>query len=282
MKEEVLFSIDTVSGNGTLITPHYHTDALEFIEVIKGEVEVTVGLSVIRVPEGGILHLLPGSVHYATAVDEGECFLRTLSYHKDAVYAAKGLDEQFLSLYILPIENRAVLFAPEHPLHPLLASHMENIISEWRGKEIFFNALILSGIAHMLATVLRFYGYRDEDSLEYRNRMRIAPTVRHIEATYAQKLRLEDLAATLYLSPDHFGKLFRSTVGLTPVEYINHVRINAAMRLLAATEDPISAIAAASGFSNANYFHKVFHDLVGMGPATLRKRWRSMRNEKMA
>lgn len=279
MKDSELFSVTVKSGRGTLLPAHYHEDALEFIQVVKGVATVTVGLSSVEVPEGGILHLLPGAVHYATARGGEECYLRAVTYRRDAILAAPGLDEDFFSLYILPIENRAVLYLSEHPLHDTLATHMETAITEWEGKELFYNALVISELSHMLAAILRFYSYRDEDSLDYRNKMRVAPAVRYIETFYAQKLRLEDLAATLYLSPDHFGKLFRSAVGLTPVEYVNHVRINAAMRRLASFEASIAEVATSSGFANANYFHKVFRDLTGHGPAALRKQWRAMRDE---
>ena len=111
--------------------------------------------------------------------------------------------------------------------------------------------------------------------------IRITPIITYIGASYSQKLRLDDLAARLYLSPDHFGKLFRATVGMTPVDYVNLVRVNAAMRYLAATDWGIAEVAQASGFSNSNYFHKVFHDLTGVGPAALRKRWRAMKNQEI-
>lgn len=279
MKDGEMFSVFMKSGRGTLIPPHFHSDAMEFLEVVRGSADVTVGLRTTRVAEGEILHLLPNLVHFATSVGEGECVVRVLSYRLSAVTVNDELDRQILSLYILPVENLSVLFGVEHPLHGTLASHMEAAIAEWYGKEIFHTALILAEISHMLAAVLRFYGYREEDGDAYRNRMRIAPVVHYIEASYTQKLRLEDLAAPLYLSPDHFGKLFKTTVGLTPVEYVNLVRINAAMRLLSATDAPIAEISAHSGFSNPNYFHKVFHDLVGVGPAALRKRWRAMQKE---
>lgn len=279
MTNSELFSVTVKVGRGTLLPAHYHEDSLEFIQVVKGRAIVTVGLGAIEVPEGGILHLLPGAVHYATAGEGEECYLRTLTYRREAVLATPGLDEEFFSLYILPIENRAVLYPPEHPLHDTLTAHMETAIAEWEGKELFYTALVLAELSHMLTAVLRFYSYRDEESLDYRNKMRVAPAVRHIEAFYGQKLRLEDLAATLYLSPDHFGKLFRSAVGLTPVEYVNHVRINAAMRRLASSEKSIAEVATESGFANANYFHKVFRDLTGQGPAALRKQWRAMRDE---
>ena len=281
MMEQDLFSVSVRSGNGTLIAPHYHEDALEFIEVVKGSADVTVGLDTVRVPEGGIVHLLPGFVHFAVAAEECECFLRVVTYRPKIPFSLDALDERFLSLYLLPVSNRLVLFTDEHPLHASLRVHMENAISEWRGKELFYASLILSEICHMMASVLRFYGYNEEDSQEYRNMMRIEPTVAYIGTSYSQKLRLDELASKLYLSPDHFGKLFRSTIGMTPVDYINNVRVNAAMRYLAATDWGIAEISHASGFTNSNYFHKVFHDLTGVGPAALRKRWRAMKNEEI-
>ncbi len=282
MRENEAFEITATGGRGTLIAPHYHEDAFEFIEVIRGSADVTVGLTTTHVPTGAILHIIPGFVHYAVSHGEEECFLRVLTYRRDAAFTLDGLDEQFLSLYLLPIENRATLFTVEHSLNAGLARHMENAIAEWRGKEIFYTTLVLSEISHMLAAVLRFYGYREEEDPEYRNIMRIAPTVEYVLKNYGSKLRLEEMAQKLFLSPDHFGKLFRQTVGLTPIEYVNNIRVSAAMRLLASTGWTIADISRASGFSNTNYFHKVFHDLVGIGPAALRKQWQAMKDEARA
>ena len=272
------FQVEIKSGRGTLISPHFHEDHFEIIEVVKGSLAVTVGLSVTHVPTGGILHLLPGFVQYAVSAGEEECLVHVLTYRPDAVLTSDSLDEQFLSFYMLPIGNRAVLFPPEHPLHAALAGHMETAISEWRGREILYRSLVLAELSHMLVLILRSYGYREEGQ-EYQNMMRIAPAIRYILSGYSDRLRLEDLAAKLYLSPDHFGKLFRATVGLTPIEYINHVRINAALRLLAEGNGRIAEVSRAAGFTNTNYFHKVFHDLLGIGPAALRKQWRTMSTE---
>ena len=279
MRENEAFEIITTGGKGTLIAPHYHADAFEFIEVVRGSADVTVGLTTIHAPCGSILHLIPGFVHFAVAHGEEECFLRVLTYRRDAALTLDSLDERFFSLYLLPIENRATLFTAEHSLNARLARHMENVIGEWRGKEIFYTSLVLAEISHMQAAVLRLYGYREEETPEYRSMMRIAPTVEYVLENYASKLRLEEMAQKLFLSPDHFGKLFRQTVGLTPIEFVNNIRVSAAMRYLASTDWTISDISRSSGFANTNYFHKVFRDLVGIGPAALRKQWQAMKAE---
>ena len=153
MTDQELFSVTVRNGSGTLIAPHYHDDALEFIEVVRGSADVTVGLDTVRVPEGGIVHLLPGFVHFAVAAEERECFVRVLTYRPRAPFSLDALDDRFLSLYLLPISNRLVLFTDEHPLHASLRAHMETAISEWRGKELFHTSIILAEICHMSSTV---------------------------------------------------------------------------------------------------------------------------------
>ena len=221
---------------------------------------------------------MPGGVHYAVSADGGECLIHIIDYKESVLSVTDALDERFLSLYKL--EKRTACFDLSDPLHAALSAHMDIAISEWQGKEILHGALILSEIAHLQAALLRAYSYRDEETIEYRNMMRVAPILSYIDESYAKKLRLEDLAAQLYLSPDHFGKLFRATVGMTPVDYVNYTRIGAAMRHLAETDWGIAEISVAAGFSNPNYFHKVFHDLTGKGPAALRKQWRAMQEEE--
>ena len=277
MGEATLFSVDIRRGRGTLVAPHYHEGSMEFLRVVKGVVDVTVGLDSFRLTAGQILHHVPGRVHYAISVGEEESLIQILDYSLSLLSVTDALDERFLSLYRL--EKRTELFDVLDPLHETLSAHMDVAVSEWQGKEILYSAVILSEIAHMQAALVRAYSYRDEDTAEYRNMMRVAPILSYIDASYADKLRLEDLAAKLYLSPDHFGKLFRSTVGMTPVDYVNYTRIGAAMRYLSESDLGIAEIARLAGFSNPNYFHKVFHDLTGKGPAALRKQWRAMQSD---
>jgi transcriptional regulator GlxA family with amidase domain len=52
--------------------------------------------------------------------------------------------------------------------------------------------------------------------------------------------------------------MFKDSIGTTPVDYINGVRVNHALRLLTMTDTPVNEIADMTGFSNPNYFHKIF------------------------
>ena len=73
------------------------------------------------------------------------------------------------------------------------------------------------------------------------------------------------------VSPDYFTKMFKDTIGRTPIEYINGLRVNEAMRRLAETEESMADIADAIGFCNPNYFHKIFKQYMDSSPLAYRK-----------
>ncbi len=53
---------------------------------------------------------------------------------------------------------------------------------------------------------------------------------------------------------------------MTPGKYLNQVRIENAKRLLREGQHPVQFVSDACGFSNANYFARVFRRSVGMNP----------------
>jgi transcriptional regulator GlxA family with amidase domain len=65
--------------------------------------------------------------------------------------------------------------------------------------------------------------------------------------------------------------MFKESIGKTPIDYINGVRVNRALELLSVTDTPLNDIAEKSGFANANYFHKIFKQYMNTSPLAYRK-----------
>jgi AraC-like DNA-binding protein len=72
------------------------------------------------------------------------------------------------------------------------------------------------------------------------------------------RLEVSALAAEHGLSRTAFSHYFRERTGLAPARFMTEVRLQAAARLLVATDLPLSRIASDCGFANANHFGKVF------------------------
>ncbi|MEM8994806.1 MAG: helix-turn-helix transcriptional regulator, partial [Acidobacteriota bacterium] len=83
----------------------------------------------------------------------------------------------------------------------------------------------------------------------------------------------EALAARVHLSPRQFARVFAAELGMPPARYVAQVRIEEAKRQLESTESSLAQIARACGFSSAEAFSRVFNRIVGVPPATFRRRF---------
>jgi AraC-like DNA-binding protein len=99
----------------------------------------------------------------------------------------------------------------------------------------------------------------------------VAAAVRKIDLTYAEPLRVAELAASAYLSADRFTRVFASVMGRTPRDYIRHVRLERAKTLVASSTLPISEIARATGFRDSAYFARAFRAATGRSPREFRR-----------
>ena len=91
-----------------------------------------------------------------------------------------------------------------------------------------------------------------------------------IKNNYADPITLDDIVKASGLSKYHFTRLFHNTIHLTPIQYLKKVRINHSIELLKKKTLTIEEIAIKVGFSNGNYFSKVFRSTLGMPPGEFR------------
>ncbi|RDU94699.1 helix-turn-helix domain-containing protein [Trinickia dinghuensis] len=92
-----------------------------------------------------------------------------------------------------------------------------------------------------------------------------------IDARFAERLTLRELADAATLSERTLNRYFVQHLGESVGKYLNRVRIGHACRMLAGTSWPISVIAARSGFPNAANFNRQFRAMKQTAPAAYRK-----------
>lgn len=98
-----------------------------------------------------------------------------------------------------------------------------------------------------------------------KNKSRIGFVVDYIKKNLHQKLSIDSIAKMAYVSKSNFFKMFKDELGTSPNEFILQERINRAKELLA-NQNSIKETAYQTGFSDANYFTRVFKQLVGVTP----------------
>lgn len=100
---------------------------------------------------------------------------------------------------------------------------------------------------------------------------KIWPVIEYIDQNYQNKLSLEHLSATLNLNREYFCRIFKEATHVTPVDYVNFVRIWKAENLLTSTDHSILEISMEVGFSSVSYFNRVFKKQKKVTPSAYRK-----------
>lgn len=99
----------------------------------------------------------------------------------------------------------------------------------------------------------------------------VALITEYIDKYFIEKLTLEKLANIAHGSPYHLHRTFKKIKGITPVEYIQQVRVNAAKEYLIHTNKAIADLAICVGMPNASYFITLFKKKTGHTPAQFRQ-----------
>lgn len=92
----------------------------------------------------------------------------------------------------------------------------------------------------------------------------------HIRTHITDKILVDDLSVKSQMNRSSFFKMFKEQFGVTPVEYITRERVRLAKHLLTDTDLNITEISWQSGFSDVNYFVRLFKKTEGVTPGAYR------------
>jgi len=108
-----------------------------------------------------------------------------------------------------------------------------------------------------------------------------APKIRELVAFVhnhlEEDLGVERLADEARLSPRHFARLFRESLGMPPGEFVERARLGEAVARLTGTEVPIDIVATGIGYRSADAFSRAFRRKFGITPSEYRDRFSSPR-----
>jgi transcriptional regulator GlxA family with amidase domain len=92
----------------------------------------------------------------------------------------------------------------------------------------------------------------------------------HIDLHLGDRLRITELASRFGLSERTLSRRFAAATGGGPQAYLQHARIQHAMRLLETTSDPVDQIRRRAGYNDPAAFRRVFKDATGLSPSGYR------------
>ncbi len=103
---------------------------------------------------------------------------------------------------------------------------------------------------------------------EHSNSAREEYVLNYIRQHLTEKIAINTLGREVYLSRNLFFHWFREQFGITPLEFINRERIKMAKQLLSDPRNNITTTSLQCGFSDVNYFVRIFRKMEGITPKT--------------
>lgn len=97
-------------------------------------------------------------------------------------------------------------------------------------------------------------------------------TVKHLfDDNYSENYTLDSLSTLLHINKYRLCHEFTAHYGLSPLQYLNRRRIEAACKLLSETKHHIYQIGTMVGICNTNHFIHLFKRYCGVTPAVYRE-----------
>ncbi|NOU62461.1 helix-turn-helix domain-containing protein [Paenibacillus sp. LMG 31461] len=148
--------------------------------------------------------------------------------------------------------------------HPGLPSgELTGVASSQRLKELFWQR-IERYLQHKAAS--------EEDLTDHEE---INKIIRFIRQNYDENITLKSMARYVAMEEHYVSRLFKSKVGENLINYVQHYRVEKAKVFLAESDLSVSDVGCNVGFSNDNYFIKIFKRVTGITPSVYRKRMES-------
>ena len=259
---------------------HRHLDFVALYSVRGGSGLHIVNGVASSLAKGDIYLLAPGSLH---------SYVRYENLEIDALYFTPDLlrDEELEALRVLPgfwslfaggvvpqsqgINSRLHLRPEECKT---IESQIAILRTLWNGADAASPLLLRGTIFALLVHLAWRWGTRSSTATTSNDRglaPNIADAVRWCEDHFSEPLSVPQLAARLFLSPNHFSQRFKREVGVTPAAFIRRLRLEKARALLRETDWPLAHLAQNTGFADAAHLARSFRACYGLTPRTFRR-----------
>src|ERR1019366_7297229 len=100
---------------------------------------------------------------------------------------------------------------------------------------------------------------------------RLQQVFNYVRENMAADLSVADMAQVVGMSQYYFSKLFKTSTGTTPHQYVMRQRVERAQELLRQSQTPLLSIATQVGFETQSHFTSVFRRLLGITPKRYRE-----------
>lgn len=232
--------------------------------LIKEKADLMVGTTACHYNDYDVFFVMPGES--LSPISDSDPLLLCLKIEQEYMRSALPEVDKLIS------NLRGYSSGELEPLRPAFAALAKSSFSpaansRYHYGACFYNFLfILSNLIHPDESKADDNRPSDERRLDRVDKIR-----QYIEVNFNKPLTMNDLADSLFLTPQYLSKFIKEQLGSTFIHYLNGVRLRHAVEELLRTDHSITQIAFGNGFPNLTAFNKVFRDTYQETPLKYRQ-----------
>lgn len=241
---------------------HAHTSC-EIMHIISGRLEITAGKEKIILTDGDSA-LIKSRQHHKVTIAAEPAYKRYITVINPWELKNQLTRPDLFSMLTDTSKGGIILIKNKPGLRSDF-EEMADIFSE--GGNIYREL----GAALMILS--EFYDIvhpRDEKSAERAGRVLSDRVREYIEQNFAENIKIADIAAENFISEGYLAHAFKAETGMSPREYLTHIRCTRACELIRHTAMKFSDIADAAGFCCANDMSRKIREYYGLSPTEIR------------
>ena len=150
----------------------------------------------------------------------------------------------------------------------------EFLLEALEGKTLGFQVVFESLARVFLVKLIQKYGETASDHSDFSpsfTATHYKKVLDFVKSHFASPIHVEDMAKEVGLSPHHFSRLFKTTIGKSPMQFVMVYRLEQAQKMLANNQLTLVDIAHRCGFADQAHFSRSFKARYGKSPKLFRK-----------
>jgi AraC-like DNA-binding protein len=259
-------SLQRIKRHGATAMPRPHShEAVELYYLLDGERVYFVDGKVITLRKGELIAIAEHIIH-STASSEIAEFERVL-IHCDM----SALPGSLGGLKLFEADEPFRVFALNLREREEAERLMRRMLEECAQAKPYYEACCVSLLAELAILLGRSERAASASASRDSLHAKVSEIADYLQRHYRESLTLADTAKHFYLSSSYLSRIFHRLTGFHFREYILHLRIREAQRLLAHSRKRISDVSLDVGFEHLSHFNKAFKQACGLTPMQYRK-----------
>ena len=261
----------TSNDPGSYVPPHWY-DALELVLMQKGKLTYTTGESEVNLKSGDLIVSDIDVVHATYCAQPNRAIVLQIPY----------------DLLIKVIPNLGEL-SFKTPTDKVILERLNNILQKMQQciDEPYEGSFIkvkeyLYELIFVLYTKCSFSIMASVRQQQNKEKTKIKDALSFIRQNYTRLISLEELSELCMMQKNYFCRVFKQSMGITCLEYINEIRLSMIYQDLISTNDTLADILDRHGFTNFKLFSRMFKERFKMTAHAYRQNYKKLKEGNMA